>query len=307
MSKRGGITIEVVKVFLMSFIAILLVFVAGYKFIYVNSDQAFINAKLTAVRAPISGIVNFSECNVGAAVGKGQQLVEVYDPLYANSESNSQYNSLLNLMDGVENEIGQNELVIRRYEADYERFSRLKESGGVSKRDFEEVENKLAVLRATVDNEKKQLEHLRQRFEAASKQLELLKSRNIESPCAGVIWAILAKDGEHVNMGDELLQTVNPDDVWVDAFFSERYAAVLRPGMMVTVSALGSKDKWDGEIVFIRGGSGRVMYNSAVEIPPRALSQRLVSVRVKVDWRGKFSASEFYGVGRSMLVSWRRS
>lgn len=111
---------------------------------------------------------------------------------------------------------------------------------------------------------------------------------------------------KHVNTNDEVLQIVNPQDVWVDAFFSEQFAAKLQSGMRVIVRDIGSKKIWDGEVVFIRGGSGRVVYDAAIEIPPAVLSRRLVAVRVKVDWKGEFKAPEFYGVGRSMTVSWRR-
>jgi multidrug resistance efflux pump len=229
------------------------------------------------------------------------------NPRYGNSEASSQFNNLQNLIDTVKNEISHNELYIKRYELDFRRFEQLKEVGGVALRDFEEIDNELKVLRATGRNKKEQLAHLEQRFQEVERQLELQKFCEVTAPCRGVVWSILVKDGEHVNMGEEVVQLVNCETVWVDAFFNERYAGKLRPGMKVKVKPVGSNENWDGEIVFIRGGSGRIMYGAAVEVPPTVLSRRLVAVRVKVDWKGKgFRESEFYGIGRSLIVSYRK-
>ncbi|MDD5731025.1 MAG: HlyD family efflux transporter periplasmic adaptor subunit [Candidatus Omnitrophica bacterium] len=298
--------IKTIKIVLGISVVLLLSIIIGRKCFFITSEQAFINTKLVTLRSPITGIVHFSEPNVGAVLEEGKEVFEVANPLFGNTESNTQYNLLQNLIDNLENEMAQNIIYIRKYEIDYQRFKRLKEVGGVSKRDFDEIENKLSVLKATVENQKNQLTHLKQRFEEIGKQLQLQKGIKVTAPCKGVVWAVLSKEGEHVDIGAEIIQLVNPGDVWVDAFFSEKFAARLRPGMRVTVSALGSKEKWNGEIVFIRGGSGRVMYNSAVEIPPAALTRRLIAVRIKIDWKDNFNASEFYGIGRSMVVSARR-
>ncbi len=301
-----GIFVSFIKLLLGLLVVALLGIVICRRLFFITSEQAFINTKLVILRSNITGIVHFSDFGTGTLLEQGKEVFEIANPRFGNTEANTQYNTLQNLIDSVETEISQNKLYIEKYEVDFQRFKRLQESGGVAKRDFEEIENTLSVLKSTGENKKKQLIHLQQRFSEISCQLELQKNSKGTTPCKGVVWAVLAKDGEQVALGDELLQLVNPEEIWVDAFFSERYAAMLRPGMRVVVSALGSKDKWEGEIVFTRGGTGRVMYNSAVEIPPAALTRRLISVRVKVDWQNKFNPSEFYGVGRSMVVSYHR-
>lgn len=304
--KKGKIFGSLMRLLLIVCIASMLGIVIIRKSFYITSEQAFINTKLVTLRSPITGIIQFSGAAIGASVEEKQGLFTVSNPRFGNTESNTQYNNLQNLIDTIDNEIAQGMLHIQKYEVDYQRFKRLKEVGGVAERDFEEIENSLSVLKSTVENKKKQLAHLQQRFEEIKHQLELQKGSIVIVPCRGVVWAVLTKDGEHVNGGDEVMQIVNPQDVWVDAFFSERFAVKLRPGMRVIVRAIGSEDIWDGEIVFIRGGSGRVMYNAAIEIPPTVLSRRLVAVRVKVNWGVEFKSSEFYGIGRSMTVSRRR-
>lgn len=305
-NKKGKIFGSLIRLLLSICIVSMLGIVIVRKCFYITSEQAFINTKLVTLRSPITGIIQFSEVTIGASVEEKQVLFKVSNPRFGNTESNTQYNNLQNLIDTVDNEIAQDMLHIQKYEVDYQRFERLKKVGGVAERDFEEIANSLSVLKAAVENKKKQRAHLQQCFEEMKHQLELQKDSVVIAPCRGVVWAVLTKDGEHVNVGDEIMQIVNPQDVWVDAFFSEGFAARLSPDMRVIVRAIGSKNIWDGEIAFIRGGSGRVMYNAAIEIPPTVLSRRLVAVRVKVDWRGEFKASEFYGIGRSMTVSRHR-
>ena len=93
---------------------------------------------------------------------------------------------------------------------------------------------------------------------------------------------------------------------FLDAFFAEKVASWLHPGSEVTIQVAGLDKKWKGKILFIRGGTGRVTYDSPVEIPPNALKRRLVSVRIQVDWKGFFSPEEFYGLGRTVEVTCSR-
>lgn len=166
------------------------------KWFYITSDQAFINSKLVTLRSPITGIIQFSAQGIGALVEEKQVLFKVSNPRFGNTETHTQYNTLQNLIDTINNEITQNTLNIHKYEIDYQRFKKLKEVGGVSERDFEEVENSLSVLKATVKNKKIQLAHLQERFEEIKGQLELQKDSVVIAPCRGVVWAVLTKDGE---------------------------------------------------------------------------------------------------------------
>lgn len=332
---NSRIFVRIIKLSLGASLAVFFSMFFSAGLFFVTSEQAFINTRVITLRSPISGTVRFSPLDIGQSLKRGQKVFYVSNPRFGNTESNTQYNSLQNLIDGVENEVVENELLTQKYEADYKKYKPkfpfnlpfiyslftqvsyapiyqnpnqylLEEVGAVSKRDYRQIKETLAILKATGEIKKRQLEHLRQRFEEIGHQLELQKSAKIVAPCSSVIWSLLARNGEQVDMGNEVMQIVNPDDIWVDAFFSERFAAILHPGMRVTVSAIGSKDKLEGEIAFIRSGTGRVIYNAAVEMPPMVLARRLVAVRIKVDWHNKFKATEFYGVGRSMIVSFRR-
>lgn len=298
---------SLIRTLFVIFIFAILAIILGHKTLFVFSEQAFINTKLVTLRSPISGQVRYQRVDIGSLVNRNDTLFQITNPRFGNTEANTEYNNLRNRIDVVENEINQNLISIKRYKVDYKRFNELKGIGAVSKRDFEEIETELSILKASANKKKEQLQHLKKSFNKIKQQLVLQKVSKVVAPCDSVVWAILAKDGEYVDMGDEIIQLVNPEDVWVDAFFSERVVNKLYPGMKVDLYALGTKQHWRGEIVFIRGGSGRIMYNSAIEVPPAVLARRLVAVRIKVDWQGLFKASEFYGIGRSVLVRYPKN
>jgi multidrug resistance efflux pump len=282
-------------------IAILGVIIAS-KVFYTTSDQAFINTKLVTLRAPITGIVKYSDIKIGDFVSRASEVFTVSNPRFGNSEIQTQYNNLQDRIDTIGVEIDQNKLLAENYEREFKRYQELVKVGAAPARQRDEIENSLKLAKSIVENKTSQLTHLKEQFAGVDAQLKLQKGGSIVSPVDGVIWSMLSKDGEYVTMGNEIIQLVNPQQIWIDAFFGEKFAEKLRPGMKVGIKAIGLNEHWIGEIVFIRGGSGRVVYDAAVEIPPKALSSRLVAVRIKVDWENKFKASEFYGIGRSMSV-----
>ena len=272
-------------------------------FFIFSSEQAVINTKIISLRSPIAGNISIADITPGTLFPKDYSVFQVKNPRFGNIESAAQYNYLQNLIDNIESEIAQNSVYREKHELDYQRFQELEKIGGVSKRDFEEVENTLAVLNTIIENKEKQLDHLRQRFAEAERQLNLQKECTVLMPGEGVIWAIVKKNGVHVNANDEIIQIIDPGYIWVDAFFSEKYAKKLRPGITVTVREIGSKRKWKGTVIFIRAGIDRVTYNAPVAIPPQKTKKRLIVARIKVNWDESFTPAEFHGVGRSVVVT----
>ena len=272
------------------------------KSLYITSEQAFINTKLITLRSPIEGSLKIANVAVGSFVDMEQSVFEVFNPLFGNSSSNSQCDFHKAKIDQLENEIAENTLNADLLETDLKRHEELKSIGAVSVQDFEKIDSSLKVLKVMMVNKKTQLVYLRKRLQETEEQVDLLKKSIVATPVKGVIWTIFKKDGEHVEVNDEVLQMIDPRSIWVDAFFSERYSEKLKPGEQVIVSPLGSNESWTGTIVFLRGGCGRVTYDSAVEIPPKAISRRLISARIEVDWNGRFGVNEFYGIGRSIRV-----
>ncbi len=284
-----------------------LVFIIGYILsrwtFFITSDQAFINTKLITLRAPIDGIFHPTHISIGNTLSAEASLGEISNPHFGNTDTFTNYENLRNNIDILKNEIDQNIITITKYEIDQKKLARLNETGAIAKDDLEDTEKRLNISKTDLHNKNIQLARLQSNLGDIEKQLNLQKKSTLTTPCSGVLWTILAKDGEQLKYGDEIAQMINPEDLWVDAFFSERYASELTPGMSVKIQALGANRFWKGEVIFVRGGSGRIIYNTAVESPPKGITNRLVAVRIKVDWQNNsYLPSEFYGVGRSVVV-----
>ena len=302
MNSHGNLFFHLLKLILIIIIVGFLCVIVFQKFLYISSEQAFINTKLITMRSPIEGEIHLADAAVGSFVNKDHPVFEVFNPRFGNTNSNSQHNFLKARIDKIENDIARDTLNAERLETDHQRYEKLKDIGAVSLQEFDEIDSSLKILKTTMQNKKTQLTYLKERLEETSHQLDLLKKSVVSAPSHGVIWAILKKDGEHVDANDEVMQLIDPGAVWIDAFFSERYAEQLKPGDQVLVNPIGSDESRTGEIVFIRGGSGRITYDSAIEIPPKAISRRLIAARIKVNWERRFGVSEFYGIGRSIRV-----
>jgi len=57
----------------------------------------------------------------------------------------------------------------------------------------------------------------------------------------------------------------------------------------------------------MRAGVGRLAYDTTVAVPPPELAKRQIAVRVEAEWQQPFSPVEFFGVGRSVQVSFERA
>lgn len=291
------------RIFLIGFLIFILGYILSRWTFFMTSDQAFINTKLIILRAPIDGIFHPYHISVGDPISSAASLGEISNPHFGNTDTFTNYQNLRNTIDILKNEIDQNIITIAKYEIDQKKLSRLSETGAIAKDDLEDIEKRLNVSKTDLRNKNIQLARLQSNLEDIENQLNLQKKSILCAPCSGVFWAVIAKDGEQLKYGDEIAQIINPNDLWVDAFFNERYASHLTPGMSVKIQALGTNRFWKGEIIFVRGGSGRIIYNTAVETPPKGIPNRLVAVRVKVDWHDDgYLPSEFYGVGRSVVV-----
>ena len=100
-----------------------------------------------------------------------------------------------------------------------------------------------------------------------------------------------------------VLEVINPAHIWVDAFFTERHAAALRPGLTATISSLDSDTAWRGSLESVRAGVGRFAYDTTVAVPPPEMVKRQIAVRVAAAWDRPFGPEAFYGVGRSVEVT----
>ena len=300
---RQTLFVRIIRFTLLASIIAAVGFFVARGILFITSAEAVINAEIITLRSPILGELSLpANIRPGLFLPAGSSVFTVKNPRFGNLESFSQSNYLQNSIDLVKKDLQQQLISRRLCSATYERLKAVVEQGGVSKEEFEAAKSSLDSVNSAIARDSEQLRHLQERYVITSGQLELQKEAVVKASDAGVVWAILRKDGEYLNVNDDVVQVLRQEDVWVEAFFSERYAQKIHSGAKVTVREFGSKRKWPGTVVFGRSGVGRISYSAPVAIPPQKLRERLVALRIRVDWDSAFTPEEFYGVGRSIEV-----
>jgi multidrug resistance efflux pump len=100
--------------------------------------------------------------------------------------------------------------------------------------------------------------------EVARRELQLAQAElNLSytvvcSPVTGIVGKRRVEVGQNVNVGQELVDVLPLDDVWVTANFKETQLARLRPGQPVEVNVDAYGRKWKGRIANLGGGTGSV-------------------------------------------------
>jgi len=129
--------------------------------------------------------------------------------------------------------------------------------------------------------------------EVARRELQLaqadlnLSYTVICSPVTGIVGKRRVEVGQNVNIGQELVDVLPLDDVWVTANFKETQLARLRPGQPVDVNVDAYGRKWKGRIANLGGGTGSVF-----SLLPENAAGNYVKVVQRVPVRIEFDRPE---------------
>jgi membrane fusion protein, multidrug efflux system len=99
------------------------------------------------------------------------------------------------------------------------------------------------------------------KFEVARRELQLaqaelnLSHTIICSPVTGIVGKRRVDVGQNVNIGQDLVDVLPLDDVWLTANFKETQLARLRPGEIVEVKVDAYGRKWKGHVTNMGGGT----------------------------------------------------
>jgi membrane fusion protein (multidrug efflux system) len=110
----------------------------------------------------------------------------------------------------------------------------------------------------------------------------------IRSPVTGIVGKKTVEVGQNVSVGQELLEVVPLDDVWVTANFKETQLAHMRPGQPVEVDVDAYGRKWKAHITNMGGGTGSVFSL----LPPENATGNYVKVVQRVAVRLDFDRPE---------------
>src|SRR6202522_2122661 len=109
----------------------------------------------------------------------------------------------------------------------------------------------------------------------------------VRSPVTGIIGKRTVEVGQNVSIGQELVEVVPLDDVWVTADFKETQLAHMRPGQLVEIKVDAYGRAWQARVTNIGGGTGSVFSL----LPPENATGNYVKVVQRVPVRIDFDRS----------------
>jgi membrane fusion protein, multidrug efflux system len=109
----------------------------------------------------------------------------------------------------------------------------------------------------------------------------------IRSPVTGIIGKKTVEVGQNVGIGQELVQVVPLDDIWVTANFKETQLAHMRPGQPVEIKVDAYGRTWKAHVTNLGGGTGSVFSL----LPPENATGNYVKVVQRLPVRIDFDHS----------------
>jgi membrane fusion protein, multidrug efflux system len=109
----------------------------------------------------------------------------------------------------------------------------------------------------------------------------------IFSPATGIVGKRSVEVGQNVNIGQERVDVVPLDDVWVTANFKETQLAHMHPGQPVEIKVDAYGRKWKGHVTNMGGGAGSIFSL----LPPENATGNYVKVVQRVPVRIDFDRS----------------
>ena len=106
----------------------------------------------------------------------------------------------------------------------------------------------------------------------------------IRSPVTGIVGKKSVEVGQNISIGQELVEVVPLDDVWVTANFKETQLAHMRPGQAVEIKLDAYGRSWKAHVTNIGGGTGSVFSL----LPPENATGNYVKVVQRVPVRVDF-------------------
>jgi membrane fusion protein (multidrug efflux system) len=137
------------------------------------------------------------------------------------------------------------------------------------------------VARAKADAASAQAEQRKAQLDQAELNLSYVV---IRSPVTGIIGKKTAEVGQNVSIGQELVDVVPLDDVWVTANFKETQLAHMRPGEPVEIKVDAYGRAWKAHVTNLGGGTGSVFSL----LPPENATGNYVKVVQRVPVRIDF-------------------
>jgi membrane fusion protein (multidrug efflux system) len=147
-----------------------------------------------------------------------------------------------------------------------------------------------------------QIEVMRSRSQSADAQAQMKKAALdqaqlnlsytvIVAPVSGIVSNRTVEVGQNVQPGQELMQVINLDDIWVTADFKENQLRGMKVGQSVTIHVDTTGKDYNGHVESIAGASGAVFSL----LPPENATGNYVKVVQRVPVKITFDPGETNG------------
>jgi membrane fusion protein, multidrug efflux system len=143
----------------------------------------------------------------------------------------------------------------------------------------------VSMARAKADAANAQVEQRKAQLDQAELNLSYTV---IRSPVNGIVGKKSAEVGQNVSIGQELIDVVPLDDVWVTANFKETQLEHMRPGQPVEIKVDAYGREWKAHVSNLGGGTGSVFSL----LPPENATGNYVKVVQRVPVRIDFDRSQ---------------
>ncbi|MCV0396381.1 MAG: HlyD family efflux transporter periplasmic adaptor subunit [Rhizobiaceae bacterium] len=235
--------------FLVILVAILII--AGEQLSGASTD-AVINARTTTVRAPIAGRLALERRQLGSAVSSDEVLGLIRDQLV----ETGRLNDLQRERADVQAEIG-------RLEQLSDSLSDLSE---LDERRME-LEPRLFEIRASLEAERARLSAYDNRISAERLSLNRLAGANLAANVDGIVWEVLAGDGEIVQRGQDLLRLIDCKSTLVTLSVSESVYNRLSTGDDARFRLNGDGRTFDATVTRLAGSGAQGVYRNLAIAP----------------------------------------
>jgi membrane fusion protein (multidrug efflux system) len=157
-------------------------------------------------------------------------------------------------------------------------------------RSAETAPQQVSMTRARADAADAQAQDRRAQLDQAELNLSYTVVR---SPVTGIIGKKTVEVGQNVSIGQELVEVVPLDDVWVTANFKETQLAHMRPGQPVEIKVDAYGRTWKAHVTNLGAGAGSVFSL----LPPENATGNYVKVVQRVPVRIDFDRTSDRNLG----------
>ena len=268
----------------------------------VRSEQAFINAEITPIRAPIAGELRLNEVVSGRRIAKGTELFTVTNDRFGNEQVASQMNWVTELAQRSRAEANEAAVRLRQQQTRTALHEQMFADGILPRIELVEEQSKLAMAATVLTNKLELAQKAEERLQELKQQVRLQESATVRMPFDSIGWSTLAKNSAQVALNETLIEVFHPERIWIDAFFHQRHAERLAIGRSVTVETMHGEALGRGTIEWVRGGVGRIPYDGVTAVQRAEHAPNRIAVRVRLETGTQFEPSQFCGVGLNVVV-----